>query len=87
MRWVGCLHCVYWGETEATGEEGERTEERELKRRGREVARKEGEVKKRLLGRRKGREERSDRGGGVRDERERLRCRLVQHDTLGNTKT
>lgn len=39
---------------------------RELKRRGREVARKEGEVKKRLLGRRKGREERSDRGGGER---------------------
>ena len=54
MRWVGCRHCVYWGETEATGEGGReravkrreresREEEREraVKRREREVARKE----------------------------------------------
>ena len=55
VRWVGCLHCVYWGETEATGEGGERTEEG----REREVARKEeGEVK-RLLG--KERERREER--------------------------
>ena len=55
MRWVVCLHCVYWGETEATGEGGERTEEG----REREVARKEeGEVK-RLLG--KERERREER--------------------------